>query len=203
MNKLLGAAVAVVLSTAAASAFAGDFFVNGNIGGTNWHQNSTSGGFKRENQGAASQLRVGYRWNSVVDYGVELGYAYLGSNNNSVITRGDSQLDGYKLKSRGYLLGGNLNWNITDQWYVGGRAGWYRGRQTLEARLINPIDASITKTASSSLTTGEYFGVGAGYNINSHFSVGLNFDRFRLPGEGKSGKSMNVNMTSIGGEFRF
>ncbi|HEY9133744.1 MAG TPA: outer membrane beta-barrel protein [Dyella sp.] len=195
MNKLLVAAVAVAMSTATASAFAGDFFVNGNLGRANWLQNRSSNGMKQENQGAAGQLRVGYRWNSIVDYGVEAGYAYLGANNNTVTQRGDSALEGYKLKSRGYLLGGNVNWNITDQWYVGGRAGWYRGRQTLEARPMN--------TTSSRLATGEYFGIGAGYNINSHFSIGLNVDRFRLPGDGKGDKSMYVNMTSIGGEFRF
>ncbi|HEX7815314.1 outer membrane protein [Dyella sp.] len=210
MNKFLSAAVLAVLGAASATASAdeGNFFVNGNIGQANWRDGSAARSLyaipgvervKQDNTGPAGQLRVGYRWRSVVDYGVELGYAYLGER--TVNYSGADFSNNLKQKSRGYMLGGNLNWNITDQWYVSGRAGWYRGRAVAQERNYDAVGRS-AGTLASNMATGEYMGLGAGYNINQHFSVGLNYDRFHLPGQGGVAAT-TVNMTTIGGEFRY
>jgi OOP family OmpA-OmpF porin len=211
MNKLLTAAVAVVLGAASAASFAdsGNFFVNGNAGQANWRDDGAARSLSaqpgvtnvnQDNNGLAGALRVGYRWHSVVDYGVELGYAYLGENTVRVSTSDAS--GNLKQKSRGYLMGGNLNWNITDSWYVSGRAGWYRGRNVLQGRVYSAEGRS-AGTLDTYTATGEYMGLGVGYNINPQFSVGLNFDHFRLPASGGEGPSTKVNMSTVGGEFRF
>lgn len=211
MNKLLTATVAVVLGSASAASFAdsGNFFVNGNLGQANWRDDNAARSLydyahmdrvNQDNNGIAGALRVGYRWHSVVDYGVELGYAYLGQN--TVHTSAGNTSGNLKQKSRGYLLGGNLNWNITDQWYVSGRAGWYRGRTVLQARNYSP-DGRSAGTLRTDSSTGEYLGLGVGYNINQHISVGLNYDHFRLSTPSGSDRSTSVNMATVGGEYRF
>ncbi len=211
MNKLFTATVAVVLGAASAASFAdsGNFFVNGNVGQANWRDDSVARTLRaqpgvtsvdQDNNGLAGALRVGYRWHSVVDYGVELGYAYLGENATRVSA---ADVNGnLKQKSRGYLMGGNLNWNITDSWYVSARAGWYRGRNVLQGRVYS-AQGSSAGTLDSYAATGEYMGLGVGYNINQHISVGLNYDHFRLPGSSGEGPSTKVNMSTVGGEYRF
>lgn len=211
MNKFSMVAAAVALCSVSAASFAdsGNFFVNGNLGRADWRDDSTARVFhanpgvtnvNQQNNGLAGALRVGYRWHSVVDYGVELGYAYLGEN----LVRGSAtDLTGnLKQKSRGYLMGGNLNWNITDSWYVSGRAGWYRGRNVLQGRMYSSAGRD-AGTLGTYTATGEYMGLGVGYNINPQFSVGVNFDRYHLPANGNQGSSTTVNMSTVGGEFRF
>ena len=61
-------------------------------------------------------------------------------------------------QTRGWLLGGNLNYNINEHWYVDARAGWFRARSLYEARLLpDPLNASGRAVVSR---TGEYFGLG-------------------------------------------
>jgi OmpA-OmpF porin, OOP family len=215
MRKLVTLAVALTLGTASAAAFAdGNAFVNANAGYSDYNYNFDSLSApglatdlrKRDPAGA---VRVGYRWNSVVDYGVEVGYGYLGQMRFNAAT--DSDAARLTQKNRGYLLGGNLNYNITDNWYVSARAGWFRGRNTY-AVAAYAIDTVETARATNT-NTGEYFGLGAGYNFNKHFSVGLAYDTYHTPGgsvrssnaylDGLEARSTRAGMYSLQGEYRF
>jgi OmpA-OmpF porin, OOP family len=218
MRKLVTLAVALTLGTASAAAFAdGNAFVNANVGYSDYNLNkadySSPGDFthlrKRDPAGA---LRVGYRWKSVVDYGVEVGYGYLGQANLRTLNPngGSSNLN---QKNRGFMLGGNLNYNITDHWYVSARAGWFRGRNTFDVINWAPGGGG-NYWRGTNTATGEYFGVGAGYNFNSHFSLGLAYDTYHTPSSPLRSSNPYINgaepirgtragMYSIQGEYRF
>jgi OmpA-OmpF porin, OOP family len=206
MRKLVTLAVALTLGTASAAAFAdGNAFVNANAGYSDYNYNTDSLAApgvatnlrKRDPAGA---VRVGYRWNSVVDYGVEVGYGYLGQARLNVA---DADATRLTQKNRGYLLGGNLNYNITDNWYVSARAGWFRGRNTY-AGAVYAIDTVETARATNT-NTGEYFGLGAGYNFNQHFSLGLAYDTYHTPAyiNGLEVRGTRAGMYSLQGEYRF
>jgi OmpA-OmpF porin, OOP family len=214
MRKLITLATALTLGTASAAAFAdGNAFVNANAGYSNYNYNADS--FAAPDVATnlrkgdpAGAVRVGYRWNSVVDYGVEVGYGYLGQARLNVAGADAARVT---QKNRGYLLGGNLNYNITDNWYASVRAGWFRGRNTYAGALYT-VDGVETARATNT-NTGEYFGLGAGYNFNKHFSLGLAYDTYHTPGSGVRSTSAYIDglevrgtragMYSLQGEYRF
>ncbi|QAU23763.1 hypothetical protein EO087_07025 [Dyella sp. M7H15-1] len=218
MRKLVTLAVALTLGTASAAAFAeGNAFVNANAGYSDYNINNNSLSSvgvtgidthlrKRDPAGA---LRVGYRWNSVVDYGVEVGYGYLGQARIQVSA--DPYAARLTQKNRGFLLGGNLNYNITENWYVSARAGWFRGRNTYTLTAYAPEGTYSGRGTTTN--TGEYFGIGGGYNFSKNFSLGLAYDTYHTPGsalrtsesfvDGLEMRGTRVGMYSIQGEYRF
>jgi OmpA-OmpF porin, OOP family len=217
MRKLVTLAVALAVGTASTAAFAdGNVFVNANAGYSDYNINKDSysaevpdGSVNLRKGDPAGALRFGYRWNSIVDYGVEAGYGYLGQARLNFAQDPDAAR--VTRKNRGYLLGGNLNYNITDQWYVSARAGWFRGRTTFTGVAYSPLGVEAGRATATN--TGEYFGIGAGYNINKSFSVGLAYDTYHTPGsplrssdlffDGREGPGTRVGMYSIQGEYRF
>jgi OmpA-OmpF porin, OOP family len=215
MRKLVTLAVALTLGTASAAAFAdGNAFVNANAGYSSYNLNKdslsepgvSSNLRKRDPAGA---IRVGYRWNSIVDYGVEVGYGYLGQARANIAEGSDATR--LTQKNRGFLLGGNLNYNITENWYVSARAGWFRGRNTYTGTVYAPEGVGTVRGTNTN--TGEYFGVGAGYNFNKYFSLGLAYDTYHTPGSplrssnpvfnGDPVGGTRAGMYSIQGEYRF
>jgi OmpA-OmpF porin, OOP family len=206
MRKLLSAAVAVVLGTASATAFAdGNVFVNANAGASHYNVDNPFSGTDNSfsKTGKAGALRVGYRWNSVVDYGVEAGYGFLGNataRSNDYYGVGTAR---EQVQTRGWLLGGNLNYNINDHWYIGGRAGWFRARSLYEARFMGADSADNNYDVRAvQVGTGEYFGVGGGYNFNKSFSLGLAYDTYRAPNSDNSANT-RIGMYSLQAEYRF
>jgi OOP family OmpA-OmpF porin len=215
MRKLVTLAAALTLGTASAAAFAdGNAFVNANAGYSDYNLNkdslSSPGVDTHLRKGdPAGAIRVGYRWNSIVDYGVEVGYGYLGQARLNASA--DTYAERLTQKNRGYLLGGNLNYNITENWYVAARAGWFRGRNTYTGTSYAPASAGTIRATDTN--TGEYFGVGAGYNFNRSFSIGLAYDTYHTPGSavrssnayinGLEVRGTRVGMYSIQGEYRF
>ncbi|MGC1547425.1 MAG: outer membrane beta-barrel protein [Rhodanobacter sp.] len=207
MRKLLVATMAMALGATSMAALAddGNVFVNGNIGQSNYHVTNVDqvipganvGQKKRDTAGA---LRVGYRWRSVVDYGVEVGYGYLGQATWS--TSNDDGTGHLKQKSRGWLLGGNLNYNITDNWYVSARAGWYRSRNSFQGR-YDSADGTVVGALGNYTGTGEYLGAGFGYNFNKHFSLGANYDQYHSRGDSVDERGTRIGLFSLGGEYRF
>jgi OOP family OmpA-OmpF porin len=207
MNKLFTAALAASLAVASTASFAdsstGDFFVNANLGQSQYRASAFNGfgttGTSNDRSDTAGAVRLGYRWHSVVDYGVELGYVDLGNASLKSFFPGAQSNE--KLSSRGYLLGGNLNYNITDAWYVSGRAGWFRSR--LNDRVTTFSDAGSIRDSAHSTGTGEYVGVGVGYNISRAFSVGLNFDDYHSRAKFGDEGSLTTGMYSVSAEYRF
>jgi hypothetical protein len=212
MRKFAIIAVALALGTGSSVAFAdgGNFFVNANAGASHYNVDNPYSGIASNSfskTGKAGALRVGYRWNSVVDYGVEVGYGFLGNatardtyafaGNTQRVFYGTERL---QQQTRGWLLGGNLNYNINEHWYVGARAGWFRARSLYEYRFYSELGNESYRNPVT--RTGEYFGIGGGYNFNKHFSLGLAYDTYRVP-ENEFSKNTRIGMYSLQAEYRF
>jgi OmpA-OmpF porin, OOP family len=201
MRKFATVAMAMALGTVSSVALAdGNVFVNTNLGASHYQVDNWNSGYDNHfsKTGNAGALRVGYRWNSVVDFGVEAGYGYLG-NLTARVAYPDGAIERDQVKTRGWLLGGNLNYNITDHWYVDARGGWFRARTLEQDRYISPRGTQF-KDYYLSTATGEYFGLGGGYNFNKSFSLGLAYDTYRVP---VGGDSFRVGMYSLQAEYRF
>lgn len=217
MRKFAAIAIALALGTASSAAMAddGNFFVNANAGASRYNVQNPFAGDPNNSfskTGKAGALRVGYRWNSVVDYGVEVGYGFLGNATarDVYVFAGNTQQQFYgtqrdQVQTRGWLLGGNLNYNINEHWYVDARAGWFRARSLYEDHFYSDLGNNSYREVTT--RTGEYFGIGGGYNFNKNFSLGLAYDTYRVPESDNlvSGynKSTRIGMYSLQAEYRF
>lgn len=220
MKSLMVATVTVALGTISTSCLAdgGNFYVNADAGQANYHIASPDSsplfpfGDSLNTSDAAGALRFGYRWHTVVDYGVEAGYADLGQINSTVYAPPYGWRYQTNLKDRGWLLGANLKYNINGNWYVSARGGWFRaqvensGTATISPNcppgIACPQVVGYQQYNYSQTGTGEYFGAGAGFNFSSNFSLGLSYDYYRSDRLG-NGSSVNVGLYSISAEYRF
>ena len=226
MNKLVTAAVALTLGAVSTLTFAddGNFFVNADAGQANYRTGTlnnsndavivVSPDNNLDKKDVAGALRFGYRWHSTVDYGIEAGYADLGQAGlKSSYSSGVEDI-----KSRGWLLGGNLKYNVNDSWYVSARGGWFRSK--IENRGLAtyhpnckigfecPDYIGSESYNDSSTGTGEYLGVGAGYNFSPNFSLGLSYDNYHArPNDSHSNfgiaDGINIALYSVSAEYRF
>jgi hypothetical protein len=193
MNKRFQiTAIAVVLMAAASSSFAADqgtFFINGNLG-----ESSYNSGTATNNTASSSAIRAGYTWyNDTWNFGVEAGYVDLGS------IHGPVNIDGISVRAtdqaKGPLAGLNLKYKFENKWYISGRAGY----------LHSTLKASVSGYGSQSISgNGGYAGLGVGYDITPHFSLGLDYDlyRARARGDGLQFRGY-IGVTSAFAEYRF
>jgi OOP family OmpA-OmpF porin len=169
------------------------WFVNGGAGRANYH--ATVGNFDVGSaHGTAGILNVGYRTQFI---GFEAGYTNLGSVSATSA--------GYKTKlsGDGWTLGLNGHFNVTDQWYISARTGLFLWKLHAKETGYAP-NASYSSRASTQSIDG-YAGVGTGFDIDRHWSVGANFDYYRI-----SKRAANLGRADIGSrlftvnaEYRF
>jgi opacity protein-like surface antigen len=164
------------------------FFINGNVG----ESNLSKGAYDDSDTGFGAN--VGYRWavSPSVLLGVEGGYTDLGSFSTK------NRYDGLGLRDaeiKGWNLGVNGHFNVTDNWYVSGRTGFYRadikGAYLDGAGLPVGVDDTANKW---------YGGAGFGYDFNSNLSVGLNYDYYKAD---KNNLDLNPSLVSVSAEYRF
>ena len=186
-NTLLAIALATAgLTALPLTSHAADqsgFFINGNVGDSNL----SKGLYDDDDTGFGAN--VGYRWAVApnVLLGIEGGYTDLGSFSTKNQFRGlgvpDAELSGWN-------LGANGHFNITDNWYISGRAGWFRG--DIKGGYI---DANDDDTANK-----WYAGAGFGYDFSNNFGIGLNYDYYKAD---KSNLDLNADLISVSAEYRF
>jgi OOP family OmpA-OmpF porin/outer membrane immunogenic protein len=163
------------------------FFVNGNVG----QSNLSKGAYDDSDVGY--DVNIGYRWalNPNVALGVEGGYANLGS------FKVKSGLDGTGIPDaevHGWTLGVNGHFNINPNWYVSARGGFFRG-DIKGAYFAGSTPIYVDDTSSK-----YYAGAGFGYDFSNNFSIGLNYDYYKAD---KGGLSVDPNLVSVSGEYRF
>ncbi len=204
-NKILALALAAsaialpVLSQAADSGNTANngFFINGNLG----RSDLSSGAYNDNDTGYAAN--VGYRWALAPNFlfGVEGGYTKLGSFDPKSTYNGVG-LDRAEVK--GWNLGVNGHLNLSPNWYVSARGGYFRG----DAR-GDQIVGSSTLTDGSTLyavnhvddTSNKYYaGAGFGYDFSNNVSVGLNYDYYKTD---KNGLKLDPSLVSVSAEYRF
>lgn len=220
MKPLVMTALIATLGSISTTCLAdgGNFFVNTDIGRSVYHVDfpaSVPLGNSLNNSDTTGALRFGYRWHSVVDYGLEAGYVDLNQTHSTVYPSygGEYQTN---LKDRGWMLGGNLKYNINGNWYVSARGGWFRPQiQSKGTALIYPdcsrfeICPSIVQFDRynySQTVSGEYLGVGAGYDFSSNFSFGVSYDYYRsgrLDAASGIASRVSAGSYSLSAEYRF
>ncbi|MCC7256366.1 MAG: porin family protein [Dokdonella sp.] len=195
-NMLFASALAAACLFALPSAHADNtsgFFLNANVGQSNFDKR----GYDDSDTGVG--INGGYRWALAPNFllGAEVGYADLGSF---------SPRAGYaglgKARLKGWNIGANTHLNVTDNWYLSGRAGWFRG--TLSGGYSLPLNTTPPTTFVENFY-GEssnkwYAGAGFGYDFSNNFSVGLNYDYYKAE---KSALDLNPSLVSVSGEYRF
>ena len=140
-----------------------NFFVAGQLGQTQYRADSDT---LSHNNGVFQNVRFGWRWNGLI--GPEIGYVYLGQPKSS---DGNSQLS---VKPRAATIGLNAKYNFYQSWFVTAHAGYMRSQTKFDA--IDAFGSDRYKTWNNGL----YAGLGVGYDVTNSFSVGLNYDNYRL-----------------------
>ncbi|WP_158545139.1 outer membrane protein [Dyella monticola] len=171
-----------------------NFFVAGQLGQTQYRVDSD---VLNTNHGTFQNIRFGWRWNGII--GPEIGYTYLGQPKWS---------DGYNqlsVKPRAATIGVNGKYNFYQNWFVTAHAGYLRSETKFAA--IGAFGTDRYQTWNNGL----YAGLGVGYDITHNFSLGLNYDNYRLQsGNGTSLDNIgvphsrtNVAAYSASVEYRF
>jgi OOP family OmpA-OmpF porin/outer membrane immunogenic protein len=172
-------------------------FINGNIGQASLDE----GPFDDDDTGFGAN--IGYRWavSPSALIGIEGGYTDLGSYSATVLDPGGA-VGRAKADITGWNIGANGHFNFTPNWYVSGRAGWFRA--DLESGLAfdvppDAVDPGLGYRADDS-DNGWYAGAGFGYDFSSNASIGLNYDFYRADA---TGFKAEPSMVSVSGEVRF
>jgi OOP family OmpA-OmpF porin/outer membrane immunogenic protein len=186
-NTLLALALATA-GLAALPAHAADtngWFINGNVG-----QSNLSKGVYDDDD-TAFGANVGYRWALAPNFlfGVEGGYTDLGNFSPKGNPSGFSDAE-----IKGWNLGVNGHFNINDNWYLSGRAGFFRA--DLKGT-YGPLAAPVVVDDNSNKW---YAGAGFGYDLSNNFSVGLNYDYYKAE---KNGLKFDPDLVSVSAEYRF
>lgn len=191
-KKLLTLAVAAsgLLATAAHADQTNGWFINGSAGTAHYNATVNGLGSGTENN-TALILNAGYRDRGIL--GFEAGYTNLGS-----VTAQDDLGDRAKIRADGWTLGLNGHFNLTDHWYLGARAGLFLWK--MKATLTYNDGTGRSTLRGSQQNVRWYAGVGTGYDINQHWSVGASFDYYKVS---KSGYDIGSKIFSVSGEYRF
>ena len=140
-------------------------------------------------------LNGGYRWKVGPDVGlgVEVGYNDLGNFKlKNAFNSDDVNLTDRRNALRGWTAGVNGKINVWQGLYVSGRAGVYGWKghgyanQDINRHDLDQVDW--------------YAGVGAGYDFNPHFSLGLSYDYYRAS---KNRIGLTSDAASLTAEYRF
>ncbi|WP_158544920.1 outer membrane beta-barrel protein [Dyella monticola] len=193
-------AVAFALAAVSSSAMAvdGNFFVNGEVAGSNANisnlQNTTS---------TAGAVRLGYLWNGgPMTWGVEAGYVDLGkvtgSYNDYTYTYGYSPSLHASVTNRGSMLGGNFKAHFgQSDWFVSSRLGWYH------SNVHATVNDAYGTTSSSASGDGVYAGIGLGYDFTQHAGIAFNYDSYQTHADGIYSRRFNTGMYGATFEYRF
>ncbi len=164
------------------------FFINGNVG----ESNLSKGAYDDSDTGFGAN--VGYRWAVApnVLLGVEGGYTDLGSfspkNRYGGLGLPDAELSGWN-------LGANGHFNLTPNWYLSGRAGFFRG--DLKGGYFDPAGTVVRVDDTANKW---YAGAGFGYDFSNNFGIGLNYDYYKAD---KSNLDLKADLISVNAEYRF
>jgi opacity protein-like surface antigen len=170
----------------------GGFFINGNVGQTTLDK----GVYDTDDTGYG--VNLGYRWAVAPNFalGVEGGYANLGefSPKRSIVAGlpADEFLRDAELK--GWTAGVNAHWNLSDNWYLSGRTGLFR------ADVKGDYLVAGLPVSGDDKSNKWYAGAGFGYDFSNNFSLGLNYDYYKVD---KNGLNLDPNLVSVSAEARF
>ncbi len=88
----------------------------------------------------------------------------------------------------------NGHFNLTPNWYLSARGGFFRG-DIKGQYLLGTTPIYVDETSNK-----YYAGAGFGYDFNNNLSVGVNYDYYKAD---KNGLKANPDMISVSAEYRF
>lgn len=191
------------------------------------HAQATDGAFINGNLGSASLDRgpiddvdtsygvsVGYRWavSPRALIGFEAGYVDLGKYAGPISisisglppigtlpTEPEIYPGIVSTEMNGWKVGANGRFNLSPNWYIGGRAGFLRASVDWRVR-VNKPDDSFELNHYDFNENGWYVGAGFGYDFSNNFSLGVNYDYYSAE---INGSKINPDVVSVSGEYRF
>lgn len=152
------------------------WYINGDLGVSQANSNSHYNG-----SNYTGGLTGGYRWAVGPDLsiGPEIGYVYLGkfdagkgSKQAYYANGGDNNPQS---NTRGATLGADMRFNLNPAWYIDVRGGAFDARSSA---LSDSDSAPVRRNFSNNI--GYYAGVGAGWNINRNWGVGLDYTYYQV-----------------------
>lgn len=167
----------------------GGWFVNGNVGRTSINH----GHYDDDTTGYA--INGGYRWalNPSAAIGVEVGYNDLGNIHAKNIFYSGPVVQDNKSELHGWTAGVNGHFNLSPNWYVSARTGFYDWKGHGLSNDVNPVRKGLDDTTW-------YAGAGVGYDFSNNVSLGINYDHYDAS---KQNIDLGTNMISISAEYRF
>ncbi len=189
------------------------------------HAQATDGAFVSGNLGSASfdsgsidetdtsyGINGGYRWavSPSTLIGFEAGYVDLGKYSfpasvtaltpiGTPPTEPTTYFGSGTTQLSGWTIGANGRFNLSPNWYIGGRVGFLRVSVDSRIRIDRP-DGSVMKDHYDVNADGWYAGTGFGYDFSNNFSIGLSYDYYSAE---KDGAKINPDVVSVSGEYRF
>ncbi|MET0332450.1 MAG: porin family protein [Dyella sp.] len=139
-------------------------------------------------------IKGGYRFalNPETSLGAEIGYQYLGRPDATGSAQAASGVNGQS-KLQGATAGLDLRYNFAPSWYAELRGGAFFAKGEGLTDSANPEFRDFRKTKY-------YAGAGVGYNVNSQWSLGLNYDYYA--GDGENVK-LDTSAYTVSAEYRF
>lgn len=180
-----------LVATAAHAEQPNGWFVNGNAGSAHYTASVDGIGSGTESD-TAFMVNAGYRDQRIL--GFEVGYTDLGS-----VSASDEFGDRLKLSGDGWTFGLNGHFNPTRHWYISSRAGGFLWKLHAKARVAYDDGTADTFRANKQ-SLGWYAGVGTGYDIDRHWSVGANFDYYKI---NEDAYDIGTRIFSVSAEYRF
>ena len=199
----------------------GNWFGDVSVGRTDGYSNNNnfgsgfghgSGGLFDNRNGRRTGYGVlaGYRWKVGNDLGLglEAGYTDLGNYKLSNIGgTGSVNQSNSQNALRGWLVGANGRINLLPQWYISAHGGYFHANNGGGA-----YNGTISQDLFHGGDRGGYYGgVGTGWDINQHFSVGVNYDYYHVsagsfhntPTNSDFSVRRSTGIVSVSGEYRY
>lgn len=192
-KKLLPLAVAAcgLFATATHADQTNGWFVDGSAGTAHYKATVNGLGSGTDNN-TAFMLNGGWRSQGLI--GFEAGYTNLGS-----VSANDGYGDRAKVKGDGWTFGLNGHFNFNDHWYMSARTGGFLWKLKGTATINDALGSETYRDSKQGL--GWYAGLGTGVDISQHWSVGANFDYYKMRNRGYY--EIGTRIFSVSAEYRF
>lgn len=202
-KRILVIGMALALGGLSTASFAadGNFYIGVGVGQAKWHLGGDTSDVKFDDTDTTANLRFGYVWHGNVDFAVEGGYIDLGKLSSDWADKYDQVHT--SAKSQGLFAGVKVKYHFAGGWYVGARGGLYEGRikQDGNESYAKSSDYWVSDTFSDDEThTGEYAGVGLGYDFGRHFGLGLEYNYYHNK---FFDTTVNFGTATVAAEYRF